>query len=238
MDLYFLDGSNPPDHLLSRFLEKSEQTNCAIAVHCKAGLGRTGSCIGCYMMKHYKFTAEEVIGWLRIVRPGSIIGPQQQFMKDTQARMWREGELYRARLHSLGPAGVSGKGSAAAITAGGGASGSELDEGGGGGSASPSSALSKGMSSMSFGADSKASSGEGVPEKESQGDSLRARTEARRLQQTGAVPGGIPTSTRGPGGSSSAASSAAAESSSASSSSSKAGSKGGGVLGGFLSSWK
>ena len=26
-------------------------------------------------------TAEEVIGWLRVVRPGSIIGPQQQFMK-------------------------------------------------------------------------------------------------------------------------------------------------------------
>ena len=32
----------------------------AIAVHCKAGLGRTGCLIGCYMMKHYKFTAEEV----------------------------------------------------------------------------------------------------------------------------------------------------------------------------------
>jgi hypothetical protein len=50
------------------------------------------------MMKHYRFTAEEVIGWLRIVRPGSIIGPQQQFMRDTQMKMWREGELYRARL--------------------------------------------------------------------------------------------------------------------------------------------
>ena len=35
----------------------------AIAVHCKAGLGRTGCLIGCYMMKHYKFTAEEV-GWI------------------------------------------------------------------------------------------------------------------------------------------------------------------------------
>ena len=29
-------------------------------MHCKAGLGRTGCLIGCYIMKHYKFSAEEV----------------------------------------------------------------------------------------------------------------------------------------------------------------------------------
>ena len=28
----------------------------------------------------------KVIGWLRIVRPGTIIGPQQQYMKDMQVR--------------------------------------------------------------------------------------------------------------------------------------------------------
>jgi len=93
-----------------------EETQGAIAVHCKAGLGRTGTCIGCYMMKHFRLTAEEIIGWLRIVRPGSIIGPQQQFMKEMQMRMWRDGDLHRARLHQLGtfethggaPAGVNG----------------------------------------------------------------------------------------------------------------------------------
>ena len=37
---------------------------------------------------------------MRIVRPGSIIGPQQQFMKEIEQRMWREGELSRARLSS------------------------------------------------------------------------------------------------------------------------------------------
>ena len=50
-------------------------------------------------MKHFRLTAEEVIGWLRIVRPGSIIGPQQQFMKEMQGKMWRDGELMRAKLH-------------------------------------------------------------------------------------------------------------------------------------------
>jgi cell division cycle 14 len=62
IDMYFLDGSNPPDHILSKFIQKCEDTPGAVAVHCKAGLGRTGSCIGCYLMKHFRFTAEEIIG--------------------------------------------------------------------------------------------------------------------------------------------------------------------------------
>ena len=80
--------------MISSFLSRQvvEQTSGAVAVHCKAGLGRTGCCIGSYMMKHYRFTAEEVMGWLRIVRPGSIIGPQQNWLKETQMKMWREGE--------------------------------------------------------------------------------------------------------------------------------------------------
>lgn len=73
-----IDGSNPPDPILHKFISRCEEIDGAIAVHCKAGLGRTGTCIGCYMMKHFRITAEEIIGWLRIVRPGSIIGPQQQ----------------------------------------------------------------------------------------------------------------------------------------------------------------
>ena len=31
-------------------------------------------------MKHYKFTAPEAIGWLRVCRPGSVIGPQQDYL--------------------------------------------------------------------------------------------------------------------------------------------------------------
>ena len=52
-------------------------------------------------MKHYRFTAEECIGWLRIARPGSVIGPQQHFLKDMQSKMWKDGDLLRATLKGV-----------------------------------------------------------------------------------------------------------------------------------------
>jgi len=31
-------------------------------------------------MKHYQIPAEQFIGWIRIARPGSVLGPQQFFL--------------------------------------------------------------------------------------------------------------------------------------------------------------
>ncbi|XP_072500235.1 dual specificity protein phosphatase CDC14A isoform X7 [Notamacropus eugenii] len=63
-----------------------------------AGLGRTGTLIACYVMKHYRFTHAEIIAWIRICRPGSIIGPQQHFLEEKQASLWVQGDIYRSKL--------------------------------------------------------------------------------------------------------------------------------------------
>ncbi|CAF4581759.1 unnamed protein product [Rotaria socialis] len=128
-ELFFNDGSTPSDAIALKFLNIVEQAKGAVAVHCKAGLGRTGTLIGAYLMKHYKFTAAEVIAWLlhlaglgrtgtligaylmkhykftaaeviawlRICRPGSVIGPQQNFLEEKQAWLWSLGDTFRIK---------------------------------------------------------------------------------------------------------------------------------------------
>ncbi|CAK6969401.1 cell division cycle 14Aa [Scomber scombrus] len=96
-DLFFLDGTTPSDLIVRRFLHVCESTEGAVAVHCKAGLGRTGTLIGCYLMKHYRFTAAEAIAWIRICRPGSIIGPQQNFLEEKQHSLWVQGDVHRSK---------------------------------------------------------------------------------------------------------------------------------------------
>eukprot|EP00917_Polyrhabdina_sp_WS-2016_P031265 GHVP01066670.1.p1 GENE.GHVP01066670.1~~GHVP01066670.1.p1 ORF type:complete len:324 (+),score=47.94 GHVP01066670.1:148-1119(+) len=54
-DLFFPDGSCPTKNVIEKFLEIAEEpSNRKIGVHCKAGLGRTGTLIGIYAMKHFK----------------------------------------------------------------------------------------------------------------------------------------------------------------------------------------
>ncbi|XP_032455248.1 dual specificity protein phosphatase CDC14A-like isoform X1 [Nasonia vitripennis] len=98
-DIFFPDGTVPPKKVLKQFLHIAESTRGAIAVHCKAGLGRTGTLIAAYVMKHYRMTAREAIAWLRICRPGSIIGHQQSWLEEMESSLWREGRRYRMKYH-------------------------------------------------------------------------------------------------------------------------------------------
>ncbi|XP_049544596.1 dual specificity protein phosphatase CDC14A [Anopheles darlingi] len=94
-DLFFVDGGTPSDMILRRFLSICEVAKGAIAVHCKAGLGRTGTLIAAYLIKHYSFSAHESIAWLRICRPGSVIGHQQTWLQDKESFLLAEGNAYR-----------------------------------------------------------------------------------------------------------------------------------------------
>ena len=57
-------------------------------MHCRAGLGRTGTLIGLWLMRRAGFTARDAIAWLRIVRPGSVVGPQQEYLCACERRGW------------------------------------------------------------------------------------------------------------------------------------------------------
>jgi hypothetical protein len=52
-------------------------------------------------MKHFGFTANEAMGWLRICHPGSIIGPQQQFLVNREDHMHRFGAACEQGLGSV-----------------------------------------------------------------------------------------------------------------------------------------
>ncbi|KAI1719947.1 dual specificity phosphatase, catalytic domain-containing protein [Ditylenchus destructor] len=91
-DLFFIDGSTPSDEIVLKFIDAVDKAPGAVAVHCKAGLGRTGTLIACWMMKHFNITAPVCMAWLRVCRPGSVIGPQQQFLIDKEEWCRKLGE--------------------------------------------------------------------------------------------------------------------------------------------------
>ncbi|WWC90188.1 uncharacterized protein L201_005121 [Kwoniella dendrophila CBS 6074] len=90
VEMYFDDGSNPSDDIVRQFIKLAEDViegkGQKVAVHCKAGLGRTGVLIGAYLIYKYQFSAQEVIGFMRIVRPGMVVGPQQHYMVINQMK--------------------------------------------------------------------------------------------------------------------------------------------------------
>ena len=59
--------------------------------------------IAIYIMKYFNFTAREAIAWLRICRPGCVIGPQQHFLAELNPLSWEHNTpKNRETLCSLG----------------------------------------------------------------------------------------------------------------------------------------
>jgi len=81
----FDDSGTPPMGVVSEFMRVARESSGLVAVHCKTGLGRTGTLVAAYLMRYHGFTAREAMGWLRIMRPGSVMGEQQRFLCSLEA---------------------------------------------------------------------------------------------------------------------------------------------------------
>jgi hypothetical protein len=95
-DLFFEDCTAPPPNILSRFFHIVDGAKGMIAIHCTAGLGRTGTLIALELMRSHGFGAREAMGWLRIMRPGSVIGVQQRFLCEIEPLLPEALEIMRA----------------------------------------------------------------------------------------------------------------------------------------------
>ena len=79
-DIPFKDCGIPTDTQVSQFLELISDPEVKAAVHCHAGLGRTGTMIACYLMSNHGFTSRQAVAWLNMSRRGSVMGKQHQFL--------------------------------------------------------------------------------------------------------------------------------------------------------------
>lgn len=94
LDMIFEDGTCPDLSIVQNFVGAAEtiiKGGGKIAVHCKAGLGRTGCLIGAHLIYTHGFTANECIGFLRFMRPGMVVGPQQHwlYLHQNDFREWK-----------------------------------------------------------------------------------------------------------------------------------------------------
>ncbi|MCX7046459.1 MAG: dual specificity protein phosphatase 23 [Candidatus Sumerlaeota bacterium] len=66
-----------------RFIESNLKADKPVAVHCRAGMGRTGTILACYLIRHEGKSAQDAIARIRQMRPGSIeTEEQEEFIQD------------------------------------------------------------------------------------------------------------------------------------------------------------
>lgn len=90
-DMRFLDcrfeaRQTPCDETVKLFLSALAEEQGAVGIHCQTGRNRSGTLTALWMMREHKWSPNEAMAWIRLVKPGSIVGQQQNFIKECWAR--------------------------------------------------------------------------------------------------------------------------------------------------------
>lgn len=82
-EMFMPDGGIPAWDQIEEFFKIADdiwKAKGAIAVHCRAGLGRTGTMIATFLIRKFGLQAGHVIAYLRMMRPGSVLSRQARFL--------------------------------------------------------------------------------------------------------------------------------------------------------------
>ena len=84
--MFIHDGFTPSLQQIEDYCQVADAAwnDGAIAVHCRAGLGRTGTMIASFLIRRFSLDALHVIAFLRLMRAGMILSVQGDFLVSIQ----------------------------------------------------------------------------------------------------------------------------------------------------------
>ena len=72
---------DPSQDMIDNFLGVVEAASGRVAVYCQDGYGISCTLVACHLIRNHGFSAAEAIGYMRVLRPGSIYGEHQCFLE-------------------------------------------------------------------------------------------------------------------------------------------------------------
>lgn len=81
-------------HMLVRKMQTLLSDDHVVALHCKAGLGRTGTVLACWLMHETNLEVKDVLGRLRSINPGYVSSQaQEKFLYQFESDLDQRAEL-------------------------------------------------------------------------------------------------------------------------------------------------